>query len=210
MSTSLLHFFTTVLFPPRCFGCAKKDEVLCLTCLVRTRKTLCTPHPYITSLFDFKEKMIQRAIHAIKYYHRKDLIPPLAHELARELEKTDNYRLTPGRWVLVPIPMPRLRKLFRGYNQAELIALALGKELSLPVRLDILKRARVPLRQVRTATRSERIRNQKGSFMTHENPAGLRIILIDDVTTTGATLDEARKTLLAQKAVNVLAATLAH
>lgn len=154
--------------------------------------------------------MMRRAIHAIKYYHRKDLIPPLAHGLAGELEKAANYRLEAHSWVLVPVPMPAMRKLFRGYNQAELIAIALGKELSLPVRTDILKRHHSPLRQVRTGARSERVHNQRGSFMAGESPRGMHIILVDDVTTTGATLGEARRTLLAEKAVNVLAVTLAH
>lgn len=134
----------------------------------------------------------------------------MTHALAKEVEKTNGSRLQTDNWVLVPIPMPTLRKLFRGYNQAELIAIALGRELSLPVRLDILKRKRSPLRQVRTATRSERIHNQRGSFRAQENLTGLRIILVDDVTTTGATLDEARRTLLAKRAANVLAVTLAH
>lgn len=210
MIASLFDSCAKIIFPPRCFGCRKEREIFCPRCLSLSRKALNTPYPYIISLFDFKEKNIRRAIHAIKYYHRKDLISPLAYELAKELEKADSYRPTADSWVLVPVPMPAMRKLLRGYNQAELIALALGKELSLPVRTDILKRTRSPLRQVRAATRNERTQNQKGSFATVKNPSGMRIILVDDVTTTGATLQEARRTLLADKAEGVLAVTLAH
>lgn len=106
--------------------------------------------------------------------------------------------------------MPGKRKLLRGYNQAELIAISLGKTLSLPVRSDILLRTKSPRRQVKTANRNERMENQKGSFAVKGDPTGMRIVLVDDVVTTGATLEEARKTLLRKKAANVLALTLAH
>ena len=149
-------------------------------------------------------------MHAIKYYHRKDLILPLVDALASEFKKTNAQLLMAHDWILVPVPMPTTRKLVRGYNQAELIASALGKRLSLPVRTDILKRARSPMRQVKTKTKSERAQNQKGSFVATKDLSGMCIIVVDDITTTGITLEEARKTLLSKKAANVLAITLAH
>lgn len=206
MIASALHFCMSVLFPPRCLGCAQEGDVLCPQCVARSRKTLITPRPYIFSLFDFKERSIRRAIHSIKYYHRRDLVLPLVRatkEKVRGIPGVESY-------ILVPIPMPPMRKLLRGYNQSELIAYALGRELSLPVRPDILKRTRSPLRQVQTATRTERMQNQKGSFAVKGDLSGLRIMLVDDVTTTGATLEEARRVLLSKKAANVLAVTLAH
>jgi ComF family protein len=162
--------------------------------------------PSIVSLFDFQETVIRQAIHAIKYYHRRDLIPPLARALAEEAKKIPAI----GSYTLVPVPMPAMRKMLRGYNQAELIAEALGRELSLPVNCAVLKREHSPARQVKAGTRGERMRNQRGSFATGESPAGMRIILVDDVTTTGATVEEARRVLLSEKAADVLALTLAH
>lgn len=193
------------LFPSRCLGCGTPDAALCERCIILSRKSLSTPEPYITSLFDFKDPLIRRAIHAIKYHHRKDLIAPLALALAKELGKTVHEES-----ILVPVPMPAFRKFMRGYNQAELIAEVLGKELGLPVWNDVLTRNKISKRQAMIATRSERLRNQNGSFAADNKAHHERFIVVDDVTTTGATLKEARKALLQKKASHVEAVTLAH
>lgn len=153
--------------------------------------------------------MIRRAVHAIKYYHRRDLVEPLTHALALELQ-ANTCVLPHGNWILVPVPMPKLRKLLRGYNQAELIACVLGKELSLPVNNSLLARSRYVARQAKIKTRTRRLLNQKGVFSTAGNLSGKHIILVDDVATTGATLAEARKTLLLAGAEEVVAVTLAN
>lgn len=206
MIAKVFHFLGNILFPPRCMSCGKQDVALCEHCISRSRKSLITPRPFIISHFDFKEPVIRRSVHAIKYYHRRDLIHPLVMPLRKQLLLLPNIE----KYVLVPIPMPRTRKLVRGYNQAELIARELGKTLALPVRADILERARGGSRQVKAKTRTERMKNQQGAFRTKESPARMRILLVDDVVTTGATLEEARKVLLSEGALNVHAATLAH
>jgi ComF family protein len=112
--------------------------------------------------------------------------------------------------VLVPIPMPLIRKYIRGYNQSEHIARILSQQLQVPVDMGILKRLRSPKRQVTLKTKSERIKNQRQSFVVNKTVSLLDIILIDDVTTTGATLQEARDLLLSLGAKSVRAITLAH
>lgn len=201
-----LRFFTAILFPKRCMGCKKEGEALCHGCILLCRRALSTPFPFIYTVFDFKEPLIRRSIHAIKYYHRRDLVPPLAQALADEMKKIPDFE----KYVLIPIPMSRMRKLMRGHNQAELIAQHVGKELSIPVDTTTLKRVRLSGRQVKTQNRKERLEKQKGSFCAAEDLSGIHVILIDDVTTTGATLREARKVLLSSGAANVLAGTLAH
>ncbi len=209
----ILHSLNLVLrlfFPPRCFRCGKQNETLCNSCITLSRKSLHTPLPFIVSVFDFKDPMIRRAIHAIKYYHRRDLIEPLIHALALELQ-TNNSRISShDDWILVPVPMPKVRKLLRGYNQAELIANRLGKEMSLLVGRSLLTRSRYAARQAKVKTRSGRLLNQKGAFLTTCDLSGKHIILVDDVTTTGATLAEARKALLLAGAEEVMAVTLAN
>ena len=106
--------------------------------------------------------------------------------------------------------MPKFRKYIRGYNQAELITEELTKKLPTLTITHALMRNKSPKRQVTTRTRSERLLNQQGSFKTIENVTELNIILVDDVTTTGATLLEARKELLAHGAASVRCVTLAH
>ncbi len=198
--------FLQLLFPASCFGCGAKDVTVCNRCINLSRKSLSASHPYITTVFDFKDPFIRRAIHAIKYYHRRDLVRPLAAQLAEELRLLPDIKS----YTLIPIPMPRMRRLLRGYNQAEAIADELGKALQLPMSNDVLIRVQHPIRQVMTKTRKERIKSQAGSFAINAKISGIKLLLIDDVTTTGATLEEARKVLLASHASSVRAATLAH
>lgn len=197
------------LFPPSCYNCHKHGKSFCQTCLAICRKSLHTPAPYITSIYSFKEPVIKRAIHSIKYFHRRDIIHPLTEDLAKELIATIQ-KLPTASWIFIPIPMPPLRKYMRGYNQAELIARELSQQCTLPINTKLLARSHSPKRQVTTRTRSERLSNQHHTFKITGNVEGLHIILVDDVTTTGATLSEARALLLQAGASKVLAVTLAH
>lgn len=193
----------SIIFPSRCYSCHKDGVSLCNSCLKNTKKVLNTPHPYITSIYSFKDPVIKKSIHAIKYFHRLDLIDPLTTELAKEIGVTDG-------WILVPIPMPRIRKYMRGYNQAELMANSLSKKCTLLVKTDLIVRLKSPRRQVKTKTKSERMANQHNSFKVINNVKDMNIILVDDVTTTGATISEARNTLLKAGARSVKAITIAH
>lgn len=202
MIQSLFH----ILFPPECIGCGKNQVALCEHCLLLSRKSLSSSVPFVTTAFDFRDPVIKKAIHAIKYYHRKDLIAPLTSILCKEIR---NIPLIEA-YTLIPVPMPRTRKLLRGYNQAEQIASSISSILNMKVRADILVRSKNPKRQVKSFTRKERLKNQAGSFSVAQGVAGMNLLLIDDVTTTGATLEEARKILLKNGARSVYAATLAH
>lgn len=135
-----------------------------------------------------------------------DLIHPLARALSQELESFHGK----DEWTIIPIPMPRMRRFLRGYNQAELIARELSTILSVPLSVHMLARTGTTSRQVKTRTKQERIKNQRGTFKVTDTIHGKKILLIDDVFTTGATLEEARKTLLQHGATTVRAATLAH
>jgi competence protein ComFC len=218
MLFGLLH----IIFPAKCFECGKKNTSLCKECLDRTSKAVDTPYIWITSIYSFKDPLIKKAVHAIKYYHRKDLADPLTDALAKDLlakfaqnfpsensALSGNSNLETKNWILVPIPMPRFRKYLRGYNQAELIATSLSLKTGISYG-NLLTRSRSPHRQVESETRSERLDNQKNSFKALHSVPGNNIILVDDVTTTGATLFEARKILLKAGAKEVQAVTLAH
>lgn len=204
MIISFLQKITDIIFPPECYLCKKDISVLCATCLHSLHIPLDTPHPWINSLYSFKDIRVKKIIHAIKFFHRKDVCVPLAKELARLLPPNG------ASWTLVPIPAHFFRKLERGYNQAEVLARALHDVSKVPLDISLIKKRRWSKRQVRTVSRRERLNNQKNIFVVCGDVTGKRIILIDDVTTTGTTLKEARSILIENGALEVMALTIAH
>ncbi len=117
--------------------------------------------------------------------------------------------------ILIPIPLSPARYRERGFNQAELICrelVSLNPEADLKFYSDVLIKPRDTLHQAHIGNRSTRLKNLIGSFsIIHpEKIKGRNIILIDDVTTTGATLSEARKILKRGGARKVIAFTIAH
>lgn len=209
----IISFFSkaiNIFFPPLCFGCKTENKTLCDNCLKRCKRAIDTPAIWIISIYDFQDILIKKVIHSIKYYHRRDLIKPFAEILSKELKNSDIYKTKGNSLILVPIPMPKLRKYLRGYNQAELITRELAKNINLPYGDDLLIRLKTTKRQAKISSRKERINNQKNSFYASKEVANLNIILIDDVTTTGATLNEARETLIKSGALSVNALTIAH
>ncbi len=205
MITSLTKTLSTIFFPSYCYLCHNEGASLCTSCLKERKRSYDTPYPWISSIYSFKDPSIKKIIHAIKYFHRKDLVAPLVEALIEEINQSHKHN-----HVLVPVPMPKLRKYIRGYNQAEAIATELSKQTRIPIRSDILNRLSSPARQVKTKNRNDRLKNQHNAFSTQKDISGLQIILIDDVTTTGATLLEARHVLLQNGATSVEAYTLAH
>jgi competence protein ComFC len=117
--------------------------------------------------------------------------------------------------IFIPIPLSPKRRRERGFNQAELIArnlFLLGKDDDFEIKDNILVKPKDTAHQAQLENRTKRLRNLSGTFQVR-NPElilGKNIILIDDVTTTGATLTEARKILLEAGARKVIAFTFAH
>lgn len=105
--------------------------------------------------------------------------------------------------LIVPVPLHYRRQWLRGYNQSELLARMLGKRLAIPCRTP-LRRVR-PTRRQATLPRAERLKNLSGAFRVKppDAIAGKRILLIDDVLTTGATLHAAARALLDAGAAEV-------
>ena len=209
MITSLLTFFISVLFPSYCYVCKKEKTSLCKKCTDTFSRATDAPYPFIVSLYSFKDKNVRKIIHAIKYFHRKDLIQDFTENgiSYKNIESIENLDAP----VIIPIPTTLFRKLKRGYCHTEHIAIALGERLGYPVSLRTLQRKHFTAVQV-GMKRRERLKAQKGTFLiknTHHIEQKT-VILVDDVTTTGATLLEARKLLLSSGAKNVVAITLAH
>lgn len=123
---------------------------------------------------------IATALNRLKHRDRPDLARPLAHVVMQRAPRPDAD-------VLVPVPLHPRRLAERGYNQSALLATELGKILSLPVRFDVLARTE-PTPPQQGLDRAARQRNVAGKLERTGEVSGLRVLLVDDVCTTGATL----------------------
>lgn len=179
--------------PPRCSRCWRPGELFCLEC----RRTA-PPFTGLRSAF-VHTGSARTLVHALKYRGMTALATPMAAHLANVVRR-DRLRVE----VIVPVPLSGLRRRMRGYNQAEALAKAIGRELGLPVRRDALVRRRHTPPQAQSAGATERRRNVAGAFAaSNAGLAGARVLLVDDVTTTGATMAACAEALRAANAHSV-------
>jgi len=128
------------------------------------------------------------AVHALKYHDWPAIARPMAQRMARLRFPPDVER---ERVALIPVPLARSRERERGYNQSTELARWIGAAWNLPVRTDMLVRARATETQTRL-TPGERHRNVSGAFrvcVDRDSLRGLHLVLVDDVVTTAATLN---------------------
>jgi len=215
-------------FPRRCVGCGRMGDFLCVDCrqkLPRLLQPFCqkcgkpessgvlcsacwgqkTEIDGIRSVFRF-EGVVRQAIHELKYRNLKAISGCLAMFMANYLRSNPVH----GE-VLVPVPLHSRRLRERGYNQSGLLAQELGKLIALPVIDDSLHRLKDSLSQARTTAIEERRNNVKGAFACKDEALKAKnVILIDDVCTSGATLEACAVALKAGGAVSVWGLTLAR
>jgi len=150
--------------------------------------------------------LIRQAIHQLKYGNLRALAQPLAELLSDFLVANP----VPGE-VLVPVPLHPRRLRERGYNQSCLLAKVLGGLLKLPVMDDCLIRRQYVLPQTRTTSLAERRDNVTGAFTCRDQRLRDRqVLLLDDVSTSGATLGACAAVLKAAGATRVWGLVLAR
>lgn len=177
-----------LLTPPWCMKCGKKveeGEEYCADCRVRE-------HMYDRGRALYEYSSAAQSIYRFKYGGRREYAGFYGEQMAEYLGGFIRG-INPD--ALVPIPLHRRRKAHRGYNQAELLALALGERMNIPVYPRLLTRVRdtVPQKKLNPG---ERQNNLKKAFNISGNDVKSKVtVVIDDIYTTGTTIDEAARVL---------------
>ena len=210
----MLAYLWGLLFPPKCVLCGSvlKDgeQDLCKVCRVEAplfpnRKRKLQFLDSFAAVW-YYEKNIRRSLLRFKFYGKRSYAKSYGRLLAMELlnEHPDGFD------ILTWVPISPLRKLRRGYDQVELIAKAVGTELGVePVPL--LKKIRSNPPQARITGEARRRANVLGVYALREDAAvhGKKIVLLDDILTTGATMGVAARVLLTAGAKEIHGAAVA-
>lgn len=212
------NFITRLLYPDKCPLCRKllqdNETLLCRHCAANTPEALKLKRkiPFLSGAFAlwYYENEVRGSLIRFKFRHRRIYARSYGTILAAKLQNL------PERYDLVTwVPVSRLRKLKRGYDQVELIAYALCKDLqTTPV--SCLKKVRHTPPQSGIFSAAQRRANVLGAYRVPDQTlvAGKRILLLDDIITTGATISECAKTLMTAGAKEVygvaIAATREH
>ena len=223
-----MGFISTIfdlIFPSFCLSCGKRGEELCINCLKGLPEAERETEKWIFPIFDYRHPVVKKAVWLLKYKGHRSLAKIFAESIwsrmqeeIYELEAFENFKNP----ILVPIPLSRKRFRERGFNQAEKICEELvklarsnlrhGVDAKLEMEKNVLAKPKNTEHQARIENRKERMQNVVDSFAigNEERVSGQNIILIDDVTTTGATLKEAKKVLREAGAKKIIAFTFAH
>ncbi|MGF7141937.1 ComF family protein [Anaerotaenia torta] len=188
---------------PRCKGCSKpieyEEQEYCSDC---RRKTFHYDGGYAVWVYN---EAMRTSVAGFKYRGRKEYAVFYIRELVR-LYGERIRKLSPD--AIVPVPLHRSKYRERGYNQAEVLARGIGRELQLPVYSRLLVRDRKTLPQKKLSDK-ERRRNLTEAFRVGGHPSGKspsvpeRILLVDDIYTTGSTVDACSRILKAHGAKEV-------
>jgi competence protein ComFC len=203
----LFNSILNLIFPPRCEVCRKgSEEALCPECFgqIKFMKT----HLGIHSVSVY-EGVLRTAIHRFKFKKRKYLAEPLGILLVKYL--SHNPRLDMNELeVIIPVPLHRKRERQRGFNQARLLAEIIGRYYDKPV-VSALERVKNTKAQF-DLPRDERFQNIKQAFKVVDPKSvyNKRILLLDDIYTTGATIAECSRALKIAGARRVEVLTLSR
>lgn len=217
-----------MIFPKKCINCKKEGAYLCEDCLAlieinpfqyclcdnlsKREKCEKCENKYLDKVFSaasFKNKIVQEAVHKLKYSYIKDLSTPLAflilsHLYLRNIEIDKDF-------VIVPVPLSDKKKRKRGFNQSEEIGKIISETTGMPLFSDVLMKTKDTKPQMELK-RNERIENIKDCFKAknEDKIKNRTILLLDDVYTTGSTMEECAKVLKHSGAGSVWGITAAR
>ena len=193
-----------LFFPITCLRCNKPGSLICPSCFRKiplhkkdSSKSNQTDLDKLVIATYYNNPLVKQMIYRYKYDFIKDLSKPLAKLMIKQLNNSLDLR--PEDSLLIPIPLHKKRLKWRGFNQAHLLCLEIGQGLNMLTSDKVLLRVKHSQPQMSIKSSKKRKENIKQVFQI--NPSfksdvnNKTIILIDDVSTSGATLEEAAKTL---------------
>ncbi len=195
-----------LIFPPRCVGCGRVGRLFCAACQEQMHAAhpirLEAPGLHAIAVAAIFGGPWRNAIHALKYEAQRAIAPTLAAFLPA-------LDADPAPDLVIPVPLHPNRQRWRDYNQSALLAQALAARLGVEMNTGALRRVRDTRAQVGLNARLRRL-NVKDAFAADPGlVSGRRILLVDDVVTTGATLSACADALRAAGAEGVCAVALA-
>lgn len=212
-SFRIKDFILDVLFPKRCVSCRAYNEWLCLRCKrdIRFLDQNLKKQGALDGLFyvsSFSDPIMRAMIKVWKYEFVRDLENDIAELVSVFCGKY--HTLLPREVVIVPVPLHSKREIWRGFNQAEVLARAVANLIDGQVR-SLLNRARYTESQAEL-DREEKKENIHQAFRLVDGASviGERILLVDDCYTTGATMQECAKVLRVAGAKEVWGFVLAR
>ena len=211
-----LEALINFIYPPYCILCENhlntRDHLICSTCwlnlpLLKNNLGILPPLSGVWSVWSYDDRL-QKIIHEMKFYRK----PSLARKIGKAMASLmiENTILQSVQY-LIPVPLHKIRLRERGYNQSVLLAKVISQQTHIPVENNCLKRIRNTRPQSKLNA-EERRTNVVGAFRVSRQVkiSGKMVILIDDVFTTGATLQECAIQLLNIGARQVFALTAAR
>jgi len=227
---NLKSIFLNLLFPIQCLGCNQESVWICKNCQnkihlqkyqicpnckkTKTEGNLCGNCQNTKIYFDKllvaakyeKEHLIQKVIKTFKYRFIKDLNKFLGDFLSDTIRKyIKNYK----NYILIPIPLHLKKEKWRGFNQAELLTDTISENLQIFIDKNLIKRIKYQKSQAEL-DRDLRLKNLHNAFQIEDKIKALnkKFILIDDIATTGTTLNECAKMLKTAGAIEVVAVVI--
>jgi len=223
ITQKILPQILNILWPKHCINCGKEGKYLCDNCFALidiSREPPCVGFKELDKLYfaaTYNEKLVQAVIRIYKYQYAKELSETLADLIIAHFKLMDKFPLlsptVADSFLICAVPLHKSKLKQRGFNQAEEIAKHLSKFLNIPFLSDILIKTKKTLPQM-SLNKEQRLKNISDCFKINPEKKNQiinkSILLVDDVFTTGTTMEQCAKVLKQNHALKIWGVVVAR